>query len=71
VEECLVLGRYTIWRGMSPDTSADLAAGTGLARQHQYLFWNAKKIAKAAAGRFYTPFVRLMLERRGRRLSRA
>jgi peptidoglycan/xylan/chitin deacetylase (PgdA/CDA1 family) len=71
VEECSVFGRYTIWRGMTPDTSAALAAGTGLARQQQYLFWNAKKLAKTAAGRFYTPFVRLMLERRGRRLSRA
>jgi peptidoglycan/xylan/chitin deacetylase (PgdA/CDA1 family) len=64
VDGCRVFGRYTIWRGMAPEVSAALASGSGLERQRQYLYWNAKKMAKRVGGRFYTPLVRFLLERR-------
>lgn len=53
VDGCLVLGRYSVWRGMPPSRAAGFARGARLACVRQFLFWNAKKIAKAAAGDAY------------------
>ena len=53
VDNCLVLGRYTIQRWMSPMVAADLASGKIAPRVRQYLFWNAKKASKAVGGRYY------------------
>jgi len=61
VDGCRVLGRYTIWRGMRPETSAAFASGQGRVRTEQFLFWNGKKFAKAVGGNAYAPIVRLVL----------
>jgi peptidoglycan/xylan/chitin deacetylase (PgdA/CDA1 family) len=53
VDGCLVLGRYTIYRGMSADKAAALAAGKIWPRFQQTLLWNAKKVSKALGGRVY------------------
>ena len=53
VQECLVLGRYTIWRGMGPEVSAGFASGRVLPRVKQWVFWNSKKCAKVLAGPLY------------------
>ncbi|HLJ92002.1 MAG TPA: polysaccharide deacetylase family protein [Gemmataceae bacterium] len=53
VDGCLVLGRYTIYRGMSAKKAAALAVGRFGPRLQQTLFWNIKKATKAAGGRLY------------------
>ncbi len=53
VDDCLVLGRYTIWRGMSGRYSAELAAGKFVARLKQSLTWKAKKLIKSMLGRYW------------------
>jgi len=60
---CRVFGRYTIWRGMAPESSARFATGRGWAREQQFLFWNAKKMIKAVGGRQYAKLIALCLER--------
>jgi peptidoglycan/xylan/chitin deacetylase (PgdA/CDA1 family) len=62
VNGCLVLGRYTIWRGMAPAMSAGLATGEMLPRLKQGLFWNVKKVAKTLGGRSYSKLREYMLE---------
>ncbi|TBR36173.1 MULTISPECIES: polysaccharide deacetylase family protein [Dyella] len=46
VDDCLILGRYTLWRGMSPAHALALARGTDALRQRQWLTWNLKKPLK-------------------------
>ena len=55
VSGCMVLGRYTLYRGASPRTTAALASGRPAACIAQMATWNAKKLAKAVLGtRFLT-----------------
>lgn len=61
VDGCLVLGRYTVWKGMSFDTAAGLASGQLPPRLKQWLFWNTKKIAKALGGEYYLKIRKLLL----------
>lgn len=63
VHGCLVLGRYTIYRGTPASAAAALASGRAWPRLRQSLAWNLKKIAKAVGGRAY-------LSLRGRLLAR-
>ena len=53
VNGCLVLGRFTIVRGMPPAVSGDLVSIRSSARRKQWLSWNAKKILKSVGGRSY------------------
>lgn len=53
VDDCLVLGRYTLWRGMPPARAVALALGTDVARQRQWLLWNLKKPLKRWARPLY------------------
>lgn len=53
VEECLVLGRYTVWRGMSDRVSANLAAGKFSARFRQATSWKTKKMIKSMFGSYW------------------
>lgn len=54
IGNCLVMGRYNLWRGMKPSVSAALSSpGLSLAQARQYLLWNTKKILKNAGGRHY------------------
>jgi peptidoglycan/xylan/chitin deacetylase (PgdA/CDA1 family) len=50
---CLVVGRYNVFRGMSPRLSGELVSAHSGARTRQWLYWNFKKVAKRAAGRPY------------------
>ena len=53
VDGCLVLGRYTIIRGMSPALAARIACGSRASRLRQFVFWNTKKILKLLGGEAY------------------
>lgn len=50
VNGCLVLGRFMIQRGVKPSAAAAIASGRLAPRCRQYLFWNVKKVLKAAGG---------------------
>ena len=54
VDGCAVLGRYVIQRWTNPRTAAAIAAGRLAPRLGQMVFWNAKKVAKAVGGKYYT-----------------
>ncbi len=53
MQGCTVVGRFNIFRGMSPEISGELVSNGARARSRQWLFWNLKKIAKRSAGRPY------------------
>ncbi|HYP28468.1 MAG TPA: polysaccharide deacetylase family protein [Blastocatellia bacterium] len=53
VDNCLVLGRYTVHQGTSPAQAAAIASGRVGPRLRQLIFWNAKKITKAVGGEYY------------------
>lgn len=55
------LGRYTLWRGMSPDAAANFATGTGLWPVRQRVQWEAKKLAKTVLGSSYQAIRERML----------
>jgi peptidoglycan/xylan/chitin deacetylase (PgdA/CDA1 family) len=59
VDGCLVLGRYTLWRGMPPSVALSLALGTNAVRERQWLSWNLKKPLK----RWARPVYRLVRHR--------
>lgn len=61
VQDCLVFGRFTVVRGMPAPVSARLASADRSTRSKQWIFWNAKKIAKRAAGRHYLRARRYLL----------
>ena len=64
VSGCLVVGRYNIFRGISPVVSGDLVSVDSRARSKQWLYWNFKKVLKKSAGRPYLA-ARQWLLRRG------
>jgi peptidoglycan/xylan/chitin deacetylase (PgdA/CDA1 family) len=53
VDNCLVLGRYSITKNMPAETSAALIKGFLWPRFKQFASWNTKKIFKILSGRFY------------------
>ncbi|MET0330853.1 MAG: polysaccharide deacetylase family protein [Dyella sp.] len=61
VDGCLVLGRYTLWRGMPASRALALALGSGAARQQQWLMWNLKKPLKRWARPAYQLLRRRLL----------
>lgn len=58
---CLVLGRYSVTRGMAPSLIADIASGKVFPRCVQSATWNLKKLAKALGGEHYLAFRRRLL----------
>jgi len=66
VEGCLVVGRYTIWRGMRPETAAGVAAAKWSPRLKQFAFWNLKKLAKSLGGESYLRLRELRFARKYR-----
>ncbi|MBK9169535.1 MAG: polysaccharide deacetylase family protein [Bryobacterales bacterium] len=66
VEGCLVLGRFSAQRGHSPQWAAAIAAGDPRLRAREYLFWNAKKLAKGLLGNRWLRLRTHLLERSGR-----
>jgi peptidoglycan/xylan/chitin deacetylase (PgdA/CDA1 family) len=65
VDGCVVLGRYTLRRGMPPQVVAALAAGNAAPLVFQFVSWNARKAAKALGGRHYLWLRRALLARGG------
>lgn len=49
VEDCFVVGRYTIYRGLSAKYAGEIAAGSSMALARQQFVWGAKKILKTVA----------------------
>jgi peptidoglycan/xylan/chitin deacetylase (PgdA/CDA1 family) len=49
VAGCIVLGRYTVYRGLSAEYAGELAAGSRIALTKQQLLWGVKKVLKTAA----------------------
>jgi peptidoglycan/xylan/chitin deacetylase (PgdA/CDA1 family) len=67
VDGCLIVGRFTVYRGMSASSTAALVSGRVWPRLRQALSWNAKKVAKAIGGRPYLWLRELLLRRKYRR----
>ncbi len=63
VLDCLIVGRYNIFRGMPPGVSGDLVSSHSAARSRQWLYWNFKKVAKKVAGRPYLAARQLLLRK--------
>lgn len=63
VDDCLVLGRYTVWRGMAAATAGAFASDAPACQMKQYLFWNSKKLAKKLAGPLYLKLRRRLLRK--------
>ena len=61
---CLVLGRYVIQRGMTPEWSGGFAAGRRAQCWRQTALWNAKRVAKALGGSGYLKVRQAILERK-------
>lgn len=62
VNGCLVLGRYMVLRGRSPEIIAGITLGRLSTRLQQLLFWNLKKIPKNLGGEFYVKMRKFVLE---------
>jgi len=60
VGDCLVLGRFTINKGVSADECAEIASGRWFPCGKQMIWWNAKKLAKKLGGKAYLR-IRLIL----------
>jgi hypothetical protein len=67
IDGCLLLGRYTIQRGMPPSISGAIAAGQVFPRWRQTVSWTTKKVAKAVGGRYYLTVRRRLLEHHSKR----
>lgn len=64
VDDCFVLGRFSAQRATPPGWSAAIVAGRLQPRARAYLFWNAKKVAKALGGETWLRTRVKLLERR-------
>jgi peptidoglycan/xylan/chitin deacetylase (PgdA/CDA1 family) len=65
VSGCRVLGRYVVRRGMGPEWSAGIAAGSRSQCWRQSALWKAKRVAKFVGGRKYLQLRQAILERKG------
>ena len=63
VDGCLVIGRFALQRGTSPETAAALAASRPFPRLREFASWNAKKAAKKVGGEAYVALRRALLNR--------
>jgi peptidoglycan/xylan/chitin deacetylase (PgdA/CDA1 family) len=61
VNGCLVLGRYMIQRGATPRAAAAIASGRLAPRCRQFVYWNVKKVLKAAGGQKWLQMRKWML----------
>jgi hypothetical protein len=67
VDGCVVLGRFTLQQSHPPSRSASIACGDKQLLLKEYLFWNAKKAAKAVLGTTWLKARVMLLERRARK----
>lgn len=64
IGNCRIFGRYSIVRATAAHEAEAIARGTFSPRIKQYLFWNAKKIAKKIGGEFYLDVRKRILAKR-------
>jgi peptidoglycan/xylan/chitin deacetylase (PgdA/CDA1 family) len=64
LDGCLVFGRYSIQRDMSPAWSAGFATGNPAYCLRQMLLWKAKRVAKTLGGSAYLKARQAILERK-------
>ncbi len=64
VQNCHVLGRYTIYRGMAPEQAAAIAAGSSVSLFKQSAAWKGKKILKTLGGPAYLVIRKRLLDRK-------
>ncbi len=57
LNECAIIGRFSVKRGDSASVAAEFASNKPLRIFRQYAYWNIKKVAKAIGGPLY-PLVR-------------
>ena len=65
VKGCMVLGRFSIQQGVSPETVARIASGDRSPRLRQCVIWNSKKIAKRLGGSYYISLRKSLLRNAG------
>jgi peptidoglycan/xylan/chitin deacetylase (PgdA/CDA1 family) len=53
INDCRVIGRYSIRHGMPAETAARIASADWSPRMRQYVFWNCKKLVKRLGGSYY------------------
>lgn len=63
-EGIVILGRYSIQQGTTAALAGKIAAGAVVPRLQQFLFWNAKKMAKRLGGEKWLRFRRAFFARR-------
>jgi len=64
IENCEVIGRYTVQQGISAANFERLAHGDRLFQMAEYLRWNSKKVAKKLGGKLYLDLRRRIFEGR-------
>lgn len=64
VDDCAVLGRYSIQRGTSADAVASLVAGRITPRVSRAFGWNVKKVGKKLGGQYYLKARKIILSGR-------
>jgi len=64
VQECMVFGRFSVQQGVSADWVASVASGAVYPRFRRFVFWNAKKMMKAAGGEAWLQARRKLLASR-------
>lgn len=66
VDECLVIGRFSVQQGVSEQWVAAVLADRPLPRARRYVSWNGKKLLKAAGGPAWLSFRKSLLTWRAR-----
>lgn len=64
IDNCNVIGRYTIFGRLNPETAASISHDDKTTRFGQWFYWNFKKVAKKSTGKFYTIFRNFIMERK-------
>jgi len=64
VDGCMILGRFSVQRGVPAEWVAAVAAGAAWPRFEAYLFWNLKKALKNRGGTHWLEFRKRVLAKR-------
>ena len=64
VEDCAVLGRFSVQEGVSSEWVSSLVAGRAWPRYQRYLYWNGKKVLKRMGGTVWLRVRRNIIDKR-------
>jgi peptidoglycan/xylan/chitin deacetylase (PgdA/CDA1 family) len=67
VGNCAVVGRFSIQQGVTAQTAASIASGDWKPQMRQFLYWNAKKVAKRVGGNRYIAFRKMLFDRKNQK----